>query len=582
MKRFLTSLLALSLLAVQASPEAIAPGGTEQADAALAAIASTYFAASFRANPISATQSGVHTYDTKLGTYGAGAWAAQLAEDRRVLAKLDAIDPATLGVRAALDRRLLQNSLHDDLLLNGTMAAWKHQPDLYVQLASNAVFTLIERPFAPAPARLRAAIARENAIPGLFAEAKANLTTVDADTAKIALDDVSGSADFFKGTVTQAFAGVGDAQARAAFRASTARAAAAATDFAAWLKRGPVAHPSGTYAIGAANYRARLFYEEGLDVSLADYLRVGTRALAATRAQMVATAQRIVPHGTVAQALAVVARKHPTSATLLAVSQNDLVALRAFIVAHDLLTLPSDADVKVTETPAFLRQTTVASMDAPGPLETVAKRAYYNVTPVDPHDSARVREQYLEAFNDFERPIISAHEVYPGHFTNFVVDKHLPLTLTEKLLSSTSFVEGWAHYCEQMMVDEGYGGGDPRTRIAQLKEAILRNARYVVGVKLHTQGMTVPQAIAFFEREAFLDPAEARIEARRGTQDATYGYYTLGKIEILKLRDDYRKKLGAAFTLRKFHDALLSYGNGPVPLLRPILLGTDDDGKVLP
>ncbi len=177
---------------------------------------------------------------------------------------------------------------------------------------------------------------------------------------------------------------------------------------------------------------------------------------------------------------------------------------------------------------------------------------------------------------------MSAHEVYPGHFTNFALDRHLPLTLSEKLLTATSFVEGWAHYGEQMMVDEGWGGGDPRVRLMQLREAIWRNARYVAGVKLHTQGMTVAQATRFFQTEAFLDPANARAEARRGTQDATYGYYTLGKLEILKLRADYRKKLGSAFTLARFHHDLLQYGDPAIPLLRPLLLGSDDDGKICP
>lgn len=221
-------------------------------------------------------------------------------------------------------------------------------------------------------------------------------------------------------------------------------------------------------------------------------------------------------------------------------------------------------------------------MDAPGPLETVARQAYYNVTPVNPHDPPKVQEQYLESFNDYERPIVSAHEVYPGHYTNFVIDKHLPLTLSEKLLSATSFVEGWAHYDEQMMVEQGWGDGDPRVKLMQLREAIWRNARYVAGVKLHTQGWTVAQATRFFETQAFLDPANARAEARRGTQDATYGYYTLGKLEILKLRADYKKKLGADFSLARFHHDLLQYGDPAIPLLRPLLLGADDDGKLLP
>ena len=240
-----------------------------------------------------------------------------------------------------------------------------------------------------------------------------------------------------------------------------------------------------------------------------------------------------------------------------------------------------DADITVTPTPEFLRATTEASMDAPGPLERVATRAYYNVTPVDPHDPAKIQEQYLEAFNDYERPIISAHEVYPGHFVNFTIDRHLPLTLSEKLLSATSFVEGWAHYDEQMVVDEGWGNGDPRVRLMQLREAIWRNARYVVGVKMHTQGMTVSQAEQFFRTQAFLDPASARAEAKRGTQDATYGYYTFGKLAILKLRADYKRKLGKAFTLARFHHDLLQYGDPALPLLRPLLLGSADDGKIL-
>jgi uncharacterized protein (DUF885 family) len=297
---------------------------------------------------------------------------------------------------------------------------------------------------------------------------------------------------------------------------------------------------------------------------------------------MDATAKRIDPHATTEQVLARLYKVHPTSAGLMAAAQADLVRLRAFIVAHRIIDLPPDADIKVTETPEFLRATTEASMDSPGPLERVATRAFYNVTPVNQHDPPKVQAQYLEAFNDFERPIISAHEVYPGHFVNFAIAKHLPLTLSEKLLSANSFVEGWAHYDEQMMVDEGWGNGDPRVKIMQLREAIWRNARYVAGVKMHTQGMTVPQAIAFFRTQAFLDPASARAEAKRGTQDATYGYYTLGKLEILKLRADYKKKLGSAYTLARFHHDFLQYGDPAIPLLRPLLLGADDDGKILP
>ncbi|MDP9104517.1 MAG: DUF885 domain-containing protein [Candidatus Eremiobacteraeota bacterium] len=582
--RRLVAVVALAvLLGASPAPSSVpSASSAASADAAYTVLAKAYFDENFRANPVGATAAGLHVYDAQLGSYGAADYAAQVARDHRYLDGLAALDPATMSPRIGLDRRMLENALRDDLLLNDAMQLWKHQPDGYVQTASGGVFVLISRSFAPRDVRLRDVIAREEQIPRLFAQARANLTAVDKDTASIAAEDAAGSIALFTKTVPQAFAGAGDAAARARLRRSTATAVAATNAFADYLKTRWIAHPAGTYAIGAANYSARLKYEEGIDMPLDRYLAVGEKELAQTHAEMVATAKRIDPHATTEQVLAKLYKVHPASAQLMAAAQADLVKLRAFIIAHHIIDLPPDANIKVTPTPEFLRATTEASMDSPGPLERVATQAFYNVTPVNPHDPPKVQEQYLEAFNDFERPIISAHEVYPGHFVNFAIDKHLPLTLSEKLLTATSFVEGWAHYDEQMMVDEGWGNGDPRVKIMQLREAIWRNARYVVGVKMHTQGMTVPQAIAFFRTQAFLDPASARAEAKRGTQDATYGYYTLGKLEIFKLRADYEKKLGSAYTLARFHHDLLQYGDPAIPLLRPLLLGADDDGRLLP
>ena len=581
--RFCALVVLAALLGAAPVPTAQPSGrpAAQAADDRYSAVAKAYFDETFRANPVSATAAGIHRYDRLLGSYSAGDYAEQLARDHRYLDRIGAIDPAAMSPRGALDHRMLENSLRDDLLLNEAMQLWKHQPDGYVQTASGAVFLLISRKFAAPDVRLRDAIAREEQIPLLFAQARENLTAVDGDTAAIAIDDAAGSVQLFAKTVPQAFAGVGDAALRARFRRSTATAVAATKDFAGYLTRRWKAHPSGTYAIGADNYSARLKYEEGIEMPLDRYLAIGERALAQTHAEMVATAKRIDPNATTEQVLARLYKIHPTSARLLAAAQGDLVKLRAFVVAHHIIDLPPDADISVTVTPEFLRATTEASMDAPGPLERVATHAYYNVTPVDPRDPPRIQEQYLEAFNDFERPIISAHEVYPGHFVNFTIDKHLPLTLTEKLLTANSFVEGWAHYDEQMMVDQGWGDGDPRVRLMQLREAIWRNARYVAGVKMHTQGMTVAQAQRLFQTQAFLDPASARAEARRGTQDATYGYYTFGKLAILKLRADYKKKMGSAYTLARFHHDLLQYGDPAIPLLRPLLLGADDNGKIL-
>ena len=557
---------------------AVTPAPSGSADQQYQALANAYFADNFRTQPVGATFTGVHTYDAQLGDFSAAAMARQLATDRQYLAALNAIDVKQLSPETALDARLLSDNLKDDLLLNGDLAQWRHNPDQYVGTASGAIFLLLSRNYAPLATRLRYAISRERQIPRMLQQARADTTTVDSATKAVSVQDALGSIAFFKQTVPLGFSAVKDANLQSQLRTANTGAAAAMRSFAEWLK---TIKPSGTYALGASAYRKRLLYEMALDMPLDQYLAIGERALAQTKAEFVATAKQIDRKKSPQAVFASLYRQHPPAGQLLQTAQNDLKRLRAFVVSHRIITLPRDANIKVVETPPFQRATTEAAEDSPGPLETVATQAYYYVTPVDPSWSPKQKEEFLGLFNDYTRPIISAHEVYPGHFTNFTIDRHLNLSLTRRLLSSPATVEGWAHYDEQMMVDQGWGNHDPRVRMAQLGEALLREARYVVGVKEHTQGMTVDSATKFFMDNAFETRQVAHGEALRGTQDPMYGYYTLGKLEILKLRSDYRKMLGSSFTLQKFHDALLAHGDPPIPLLRPMLLGKADDGKIL-
>jgi uncharacterized protein (DUF885 family) len=573
---------ALAALLVALAPVAGRPQGAGSGDAAYAALAkSFYYDVSFPRDPVNATGSGVHAYDDVLGSYDSATVDRRLVVDDDYLAKLATIDRATLSPEVTIDAELLANALNDDRVIYGEVRPWQHNPDFYVGLASGGVYAVLERAYAPLPARARHAIARELAIPALLAQAERTITTVDATTAKLAYDDAVGSEDFFTSVVPEAFAALPAGALRTQLARANAVAKAAMTSYADWIKAKPLAHPAGTYAIGPKIYRERLKYEEALDIPLDQYLAIGTSALAATRAQFLATAHAIDPHASPQRVVASLGAKRPTAATLLPTAQHDLIALRAFIVSHHIITLPSDANIKVVPTPVFARATTFASMDSPGPLETVAKQAYYNVTPIDPSVPKARQDQLLSFYNDYWLPLVSAHEVYPGHYVNYTIDKHLPLSLTRKLNWSSSFGEGWAHYSEQMMVDEGWGGGDPKVRLAQLGGALLRECRYIVGVREHTAGMSVEAGTKFFMDNAFMSREAAKKEALRGTQDATYGYYTLGKLEILKLRADMQKKLGTDFTLEKFHDAYLAHGDPPIPLLRPLLLGDADDGKVL-
>ncbi len=341
--------LALSLCASLAPAPA-----AESGDAQYAALAAGYFNAGFIAQPSSATQAGLHAYDYRLDDMSASAFNSRLSLDQQYLGQLTALDPSTLSADAALDRTLLINAIKDDQLLSGTLAQWKHNPDIYTGTASGAIFSLIGRDFAPLDVRMNDVISRERGIPALFAQAKANTTNVDSTTKLIAYQDALGSVDFFKTTVPSAFASVKDSKLQTALKGTTLAATAAVKRYAAWIH---AIKPSGTYAIGTDAYRKRLEYEDAVEMPVTQYLAVGQHALDISRAEFIATAKKIDPKATPIQVYLSIAKDHPVPSQLLAASAADLVRLRAFIISHHIVSLPPDADIQVIETPAFERAT---------------------------------------------------------------------------------------------------------------------------------------------------------------------------------------------------------------------------------
>jgi len=553
------------------------PIGDERLDA----LSLQYFADAWRLDPIRATSVGVHDYDDKLNDVSPAGFARRIAFLRKTLASLRGIDSASYGAEASYDARIFESSLESSLLNLQERQTWRHDPSLYTGQVSSAVYSLLSRDFAPLRQRLRSLVARERAIPAMLDQAKEQITTVDAVTAELARRNMKGTSDFFRVVVPAAVAPARDAALQTQFKAANDAVLASLQAYSKAMEAGPMAHPSGTYAVGPKLFEQMLDTQELSPITLAQYERVGADALAKTRADFIETARKIDPAKGPESVAASLGAQHPPADDLLKKATADLVALRRFVIAHKIITLPPDNDVQVVPTPEFARQTTFASMNAPGPLEKIATEAYYNVTPIEPDWTPEVKEQHLAFFNDYAFPIVSLHEVMPGHYVNFAIDKHLKLSTIRKLLRSVSFAEGWAHYDEQMMVDEGWGNGDPKVRLAQLQLALQRECRFLVGLREHTQGMSIDEGTKFFRDNAFLGEAPSRREALRGTQDPLYGYYTLGKLEILKLRADYNKKLGARFTLQGFHDELLAHGDPPLAIVRKILLGADDDGRLL-
>jgi uncharacterized protein (DUF885 family) len=265
-------------------------------------------------------------------------------------------------------------------------------------------------------------------------------------------------------------------------------------------------------------------------------------------------------------------RDHPPADQLLQAFRNTFTSLIDFVNSHHIITIPSTVRPILQETPPFMRATTTASMDTPGPYEKVAKEAYFNVTLPEPGWTAQHKSEFMQAFSRGTIISTAIHEAYPGHYVQLLWFQRVP-SKARKLIWANTNVEGWAHYTEQMMLDEGYGDNSPELRAGQLMDALLRNCRYIVGIEMHTGHMTFDQAVQFFMREGFLSRAYAELETKRGTSDPTYLYYTLGKLQIMKLRDDYKSKAGAAFSLEQFHNDFMKQGGVPIKLIRHAMLG---------
>jgi uncharacterized protein (DUF885 family) len=559
-------------------PSAVARGSASagQQDARVAEIAGEYLRGYFAFYPSEATAVGVHEFDGVLEARDADSIGREVRRLRGALAALGRVPEARLSAEARYDYLVLQSHARGELLELEDVRMWQRNPNVYNRLLASGVDNILKRNYAPIAARLDALIARERQIARLLSDARVNLQNPPRIYTETAIAQVSGSIDYFKTVVPQMFERAGGgrlpAARRAEFEATNAGVVSALASFRDWLRAELLPRSNGDYAIGAENYRRKLLYEEMVETPLARLINEGERELRRTQNEMRAVAEEIAPGRDVMSVIRSLGREHPSGDGLVGETRAELDRIRAFVRTQNILTPPARENLHVAETPEYARSTSFASMDTPGAFERVATEAYYYVTPPDPAWDARRREEHLSFYNRYSLPIVSVHEVYPGHYYQLLAARQ-STSRVRAVLGSGSFIEGWAHYCEQMMLDEGFGGNNPKLKLAQLQAALSRLCRYLVGLKMHTQGMTYEQGTEFFMREGYMERANAEREARRGTLDPTYLVYTLGKMEILKLREAYRERTGASFRLGEFHDRLLAHGSPPVKILRMALLG---------
>ena len=537
----------------------------------------------FPYQPTAGTLAGYHQYDMRLEDSSRKSIDAEVKALHGFEARIAAISPKDLDETTRGDRELVLGNIRSALLSLEVIRMWERNPDTYSGTISGAAFSLMERKFASPDERLKSLIAREKSMPQTFLDARENLKNPPRIYTEIAIEQLPGIISFFEKDVPLAFADAKDADLKAEFSSSNSAVIKSLNEYLVWLKTDLLPASNGDFRFGADTFRKKLADDEMVDIPLDKLLKIGYADLAKNKAEFNRIAHELEPSKAPTAVLEELGKDHPAPDQLLQSFRATFDGLIKFIHEKHIVTIPSDVRPILEETPPFMRATTFASMDTPGAFEKHATEAYFNVTLPDPKMSPAEVEGFMHAFNVGTIISTAVHEAYPGHYVQFLWVPAAP-SRVRKLLGAASNAEGWAHYCEQMMLDEGFGqpGAGAKNereakflRLGQLQDALLRDSRFVVGIQMHTGKMSFDEAVAFFEKEGYQSHETGIVETKRGTSDATYLYYTLGKLEILKLREDLRKKQGANFSLEKFHNEFLKQGFPPIKIVREAMLGDD-------
>jgi uncharacterized protein (DUF885 family) len=588
----LALLLALMLTPTTPAQRPSADGATQTFSTLSAQFFSDVY---FKFSPTNGTAAGLHQYDPQLEDYSAAATTAQIAALHDFEKRIAAIDPTALDAPVAADRDILLNNIRSLLLTLEVIRPQEKNPDNYSSGITNSAFVIMERPYASTDARLRSLIAREKLMPQVLLEARKNLKNPPKIFTQIAIEQIDDNISFFQNDVPAAFLTGPDAAKddtlRADFLKPNAAVIAALQSYAAWMKSDLLPRSNGDFRLGADTFQKKLAYDEMVDIPLDRLLAIAFDDLHKNQAEFARIAKLVDPTKTPQQVLAELATIHPAPDQLLNAFHGTFDSLIAFLRDHHIITIPSDIQPTLEETPPFMRATTFASMDPPGPFETHSAKAYFNVTLPEKDWTAQHVAEHMASFNVGTIISTSVHEAYPGHYIQFLWMPQFSSDI-RKVLGANTNIEGWAHYCEQMMLDAGYAAAPADAtpdqlrqarliRLGQLQDALLRDARFVNSIKLHTgQGepggaWTIDQAVNFFVTEGYQSPSVGLVETKRGAGDPTYLYYTLGKLEIMKLRADMQAKQGDAFNLQSFHDSFMRQGFAPIKVIRKAMLAND-------
>ncbi|MEO8458925.1 MAG: DUF885 domain-containing protein [Dokdonella sp.] len=530
-----------------------------------------FIAGYFERYPTSAASAGKHEYDGKLPDYskaGLEETAHWLHTQRDAVA---AYGNDQLDANRRFQRDYMLAVIDGQLFWLEDSGFAYSNPSFYSGDMSPSMY--LTRPYASLETRMAAFVKFEEALPQAIAQMRENLKLpLPVSYVELGINTFGGFAEFYKKDVPGIFASVANPELHKHFTEANAAAIKATADIAVWFKS-QKPHATAAFALGAEKFSKMLRATELVDIPLDQLKAIGEADLARNLAAMNAACKAYVP-GKSLQACVARANTDKPEGGAVEGARKQLVGLRQFIIDHDLVTIPGTEEAKVAEAPPFNRWN-FAYIEIPGPYEKNLPSVYY-IAPPDPKWSKSEQQAYIPGKSRLL--FTSAHEVWPGHFLQFLHANRASWKFGQ-LFVGYAFAEGWAHYTEEMMFDAGVGGGTPETHIGQLSAALLRDVRYLSAIGLHTGGMTVAESEHMFKDKALQDPGNARQQAARGTYDPAYLNYTMGKLMIMQLREDWTAMRGGHHAWKAFHDQFLSYGGPPIPLVRAQMLGGAPEAK---
>ncbi len=570
----LLSLLSLALMGCEGSSE------EDAHRQAYDSFVDDFLAWHFADQPVRATRLGIHDHNQALPDLSREGFERRADDLEAWLANLEVIDPEHLSHEDALDHQVLEYAIRGQLLEIQEIRWWTKEPATYIGAVSGGISVMADRDIAEMEERVRGIIGRQSQIPRVLAAARENLDDVPELWARSAVGSARGTARYLRDDLIQALDAQGLEREGAELRDELRRASQVAADsmeaFADWLEDDLLPRADGDFRLGADGFEEKLRYDEHVDLTVDELREINEREIERYHEWIAEVAAEIDPDREPAEVMEEVTSDFPPSDELIATAERFQDELQAFIRENEIVTLPTDDQPTVRETPDYARGG-FASMSVPGPFETRATEAYYNITNVLPEWSEEEQRQHLTYFNYPGLLGITVHESFPGHFVDFLYRPRIE-SRVRKVFNWGSLSEGWAHYTEQMMVDEGLGEGDPAIRLGQLRRAIQRHARWYAGLEMHAFGASLDEATDRYQEIAYFARFPAQQEVERGARNPTYLYYALGRMQILQLREDYREHLeeeGQEFSLRDFHDRFLQIGL-PVALARQVLIPGDD------